>query len=50
MNSYDQFYDEHVHLFSLSMLYQNLLEKSKLRVFDVDLLPYAWWIDQILCM
>ena len=38
MNSYDQFYDEHVHLFSLIAII-NLLEKSKLKVFDVELLP-----------
>tara|TARA_B100000768_G_scaffold140529_1_gene132029 strand:- start:632 stop:1825 length:1194 start_codon:yes stop_codon:yes gene_type:complete len=38
MNSYDQFYDEHVHLFSLLAI-SNLLKKSKLRVFDVELLP-----------
>ena len=37
MNSYDQFYDEHVHLFSFLAI-SNLLEKSKLRVFDVELL------------
>ena len=37
MNSYDQFYDEHVHLFSLLAI-SNLLLKSKLRVFDVELL------------
>ena len=38
MNSYDQFYDEHVHLFSLLAI-SSLLKKSKLRVFDVELLP-----------
>ena len=37
MNSYDQFYDEHVHLFSLLAI-TNLLKKSKLKVFDVELL------------
>ena len=37
MNSYDQFYDEHVHLFSLIAI-SNLLKKSNLKVFDVDLL------------
>ena len=37
MNSYDQFYDEHVHLFSLIAI-SNLLEESKLKVFDVDIL------------
>ena len=37
MNSYDQFYDEHVHVFSLIAI-SNLLKESKLKVFDVDLL------------
>ena len=37
MNSYDQFYDEHVHLFSLLAI-TKLLKKSKLKVFDVELL------------
>ena len=38
MNSYDQFYDEHVNLFSLLSI-SNLLENSKLKIFDVELLP-----------
>ena len=37
MNSYDQFYDEHVHVFSLIAI-SNLLKKSGLKVFDVELL------------
>ena len=37
MNSYDQFYDEHVHLFSLLSI-SKLLKKSNLRIFDVQLL------------
>lgn len=37
MNSYDQFYDEHVHLFSLIAI-SNVLKVSKLKVVDVDLL------------
>ncbi len=37
MNSYDQFYDEHVHLFSLLSI-SKLLKKSNLRIFDVELL------------
>ena len=37
MNSYDQFYDEHVHVFSLIAI-SNLLKKSKLKIFDVELL------------
>ncbi len=37
MNSYDQFYDEHVHLFSLIAI-SNLLEKSNLKVFNLELL------------
>jgi len=37
MNSYDQFYDEHVHLFSLLSI-SNLLKNSKLKIFDVELL------------
>ena len=37
MNSYDQFYDEHVHVFSLIAI-SNLLKESNLKVFDVDLL------------
>ena len=37
MNSYDQFYDEHVHLFSLLSI-SKLVRKSKLRIFDLDLL------------
>ena len=37
MNSYDQFYDEHVHLFSL-LAVSNILKDSKLRIFDVELL------------
>ena len=37
MNSYDQFYDEHVHLFSFLSI-SKLLEKSNLKIFDVELL------------
>ncbi len=37
MNSYDQFYDEHVHLFSLLAI-SNLVKKSNLKIFDVELL------------
>jgi len=37
MNSYDQFYDEHVHVFSLIAI-SKLLKESNLKVFDVDLL------------
>ena len=37
MNSYDQFYDEHVHVFSLIAI-TNLLKESNLKIFDVDLL------------
>ena len=37
MNSYDQFYDEHVHLFSLLSM-SKLLKDSNLRIFDIDLL------------
>jgi methylation protein EvaC len=37
MNSYDQFYDEHVHVFSLIAI-SNLLKESRLKVFDVELL------------
>jgi hypothetical protein len=37
MNSYDQFYDEHVHLFSLLSI-SELLKKSQLKIFDVELL------------
>ena len=37
INSYDQFYDEHVHLFSLlSML--KILSKTDLNVFDVEII------------
>ena len=34
-NSYDQFYDEHVHLFSLISI-SKLLSKAHLKVFDVE--------------
>ena len=34
-NSYDQFYDEHVHLFSLISI-SKLLFRAKLKVFDVE--------------
>lgn len=37
MNSYDQFYDEHVHLFSLLSI-KKIIEKYKLKIFDVELL------------
>ena len=37
MNSYDQFYDEHVHLFSLLSM-SKILKKSNLKIFDVELL------------
>ena len=37
MNSYDQFYDEHVHLFSLLAI-SKLVKDSNLKVFDVELL------------
>ena len=37
MNSYDQFYDEHVHVFSLIAI-SNLLKESRLKVFDLELL------------
>ena len=36
-NSYDQFYDEHVHVFSLIAI-SNLLKIHKLRVIDVEIL------------
>ena len=36
-NSYDQFYDEHAHLFS-SLSVTNLLKKFELRVFDAKIL------------
>tara|TARA_Y100000768_G_scaffold73140_1_gene51584 strand:+ start:28 stop:1233 length:1206 start_codon:yes stop_codon:yes gene_type:complete len=36
-NSYDQFYDEHVHLFSLLAI-SKLLKKNNLRVIDIDML------------
>ena len=36
-NSYDQFYDEHVYVFSTISM-QNILRKYKLRLFDVDIL------------
>lgn len=38
MNSYDQFYDEHVHLFSFIAI-NNLVKESDLKIFDVELLP-----------
>lgn len=37
MNSYDQFYDEHVHVFSLVAI-NNLVNEQKLKIFDVELL------------
>ena len=37
MNSYDQFYDEHVHVFSLIAI-QKIIEKYNLKIFDVELL------------
>jgi len=35
-NSYDQFYDEHVHLFSLISI-SKIISKSNLKVFDVEI-------------
>ena len=35
-NSYDQFYDEHVHLFSLISV-SKIISKSNLKVFDVEI-------------
>jgi len=37
-NSYDQFYDEHAHLFSLLSI-SKLLLNTNLKVFDVEILP-----------
>lgn len=37
-NSYDQIYDEHAHIFSLTSL-NNLLRRNGLRIFDVETLP-----------
>ena len=37
LNSYDQFYDEHVHLFSLLAI-SKIIENSNLKIFDVELL------------
>jgi len=37
LNSYDQFYDEHVHLFSLLSI-SKIIENSNLKIFDVELL------------
>ena len=37
INSYDQFYDEHVHLFSLLAMFKILL-KTDLKVFDVEII------------
>ena len=36
-NSYDQFYDEHVHLFSLIAI-SNVVKKNNLRIIDVEIL------------
>ena len=36
-NSYDQFYDEHVHLFSLIAI-SNIVKKNNLRIVDVEIL------------
>jgi len=38
INSYDQFYDEHVHLFSL-LAVSKILLNTNLRVFDVEFIP-----------
>ena len=38
INSYDQFYDEHVHLFSLISV-SKFLTKTNLKVFDVETIP-----------
>ena len=38
INSYDQFYDEHVHLFSL-LAVSKILLNTDLRVFDVEVIP-----------
>ena len=35
LNSYDQFYDEHVYVFSL-MSISNIIKSSNLRVFDAE--------------
>ena len=35
LNSYDQFYDEHVYVFSL-MAISNIIKSSNLRIFDVE--------------
>ena len=35
--SYDQFYDEHVHLFSFLAI-ENILQKSNLKIFNVELI------------
>ena len=37
INSYDQFYDEHVHLFSLLSMFK-ILAKTDLEVFDVEII------------
>ena len=37
INSYDQFYDEHVHLFSLLSL-SKILSKTDLKVFDIEII------------
>ena len=37
MNSYDQFYDEHVHVFSFLAI-SKIVEKHDLKIFDVELL------------
>ena len=36
-NSYDQFYDEHVYVFS-AIAMQNILKKFNLRLFDIDII------------
>lgn len=36
-NSYDQFYDEHVHLFSFIAI-SNIVKKSDLRIIDIEIL------------
>lgn len=36
-NSYDQFYDEHVHLFSFISI-SNIIEKQNLKIIDVEIL------------
>ena len=44
--AYDQFYNEHIYVFSLISI-MNLMKKYNLEVFDVKKIKNSWRLDEV---